>query len=78
MILAKNSILNKQPLNDSDLSFITQALEINGILRWRIDALIPQDKEELEYFENLKGDDVLPLSNQSNEIETNFVLSHVI
>lgn len=75
LLLAKNSILSKQPLNESDLSFITQALEINGILRWRIDALIPQDKEEIEYFENLKSDEVHLLSNQSNEIETNFVLS---
>lgn len=78
LLLAKNSILSKQPLNESDLSFINQALEINGILRWRIDALIPKDKEEIEYFESLKADDVLPLSNESNEIDSNSVLSDVI
>jgi hypothetical protein len=78
LLLAKNSILSKQPLNESDLSFITQALEINGILRWRIDALIPQDKEEMEYLVNLKNGDVLPLSTESNELESNFILREVI
>lgn len=78
LLLAKNSILSKRPLNESDLSFITQALEINGILRWRIDALIPQDKEEIDYFENLKADDALPLSNESIEIDSNSIPSDVI
>lgn len=76
LLMAKHSILSKQPLTDDDLSFINQALEVNGILRWRLDSLVRMDQEEIEYFENL-ADDNFSISDEKKNDESIFMVSHI-
>jgi transcriptional regulator with XRE-family HTH domain len=56
LLIAKNSIINKQPLEESDLTYIEQAMEVNGILSWHLHNIIPADQEEIDHIELLKND----------------------